>query len=341
MFVQNPDSSTTQAQKILLRAENDSTIEEISVVLKDTVQINDPTPFYQDWSFYLLIVSVLIAVMALLIPNFIYKRLEKKKENDRLIQLKEYYLSLAKSYLRPLNELIDIITDVADKIKAHIHENIHIKGVQGLYLGQITNILHQDLYMIFIQMCDNENKLKYEHFKNLINSFEDIQATKKSVKEQFYEFSEKANMFTKIWSENINKIGRFFDSEIQQIRANASNLENDPFFYEMDLIRAKWQKMVDYQNIYIAVENYIYPINSLCTKYQSDPRSITILPFIVNCIRAFKDYRNIKDFYSSIFTDMAGDLKSDMKKIEDAITFFETKNKKQNHEQLSKPDAAF
>ena len=124
MFVQNPDSSTTQAQKILLRAENDSTIEEISVVLKDTVQINDPTPFYQDWSFYLLIVSVLIAVMALFIPNLISKRLEKKKENDRLIQLKEYYLSLAKSYLRPLNELIDIITDVADKIKAHIHENI-------------------------------------------------------------------------------------------------------------------------------------------------------------------------------------------------------------------------
>jgi len=323
MNYQQYDNTNTQQLQKLVKVEKDSLMSEIPIIVKNPVEIRDSTPFYSDWSFYLFFASILIAIFALFIPNVLEKKFRRKREENRLNELKEYYFNLLKSYVDPLHDLILAITDVSEAIKNKEYGDIQMRSIRGLNFEQIISIDDKDMYKILILNIEKDRELKYSHFKNLMNCFQDIQATKKSIKEQVSEYGTRGNIFVKRWNDNINEIGRFYDSEITRIKMDNIDPFKDKLFHEMYMIDAKWQKLGDSRNMFIAVENFIDPLNKLCEKYPTDARTLVIIPKIVGCLRAFTDFKNIKDFHSSILNALENDVKEDLQSIEDAINFYE------------------
>jgi len=269
------------------------------------------------------IFTTLITIFIFVIGYVINKCVENKKEKSRLNKLKYYYIYLVKLYLSPIDNFIQSLSELIESIKSRQYRNIHFTGGKGLYFDKIINISRQDLYSIFVQNCTKPEEEKYLHSNYLINSFEYLKVVTKNSKEEFLKYYEIINRFIKLWDENINQLGRYFESMMQHIRVNNIDPTSDNFFHQMSILRSKWVKLEDFKNIDIAMENYLNPLNELCNQNQSDSRVLIITPLVVNCFSAYNNIMNVKKFYSDVFSDINNELVEIKNQIKNAISFYE------------------
>ena len=269
------------------------------------------------------IFTTFITIFIFIIGYVINKYVENKKEKNRLNKLRDYYIYLVKQYLKPIENFIKSLDELIESISSTQYINIHFTGGKDLYFDKILNISHQDLYIIFVQNISKPEEEKYMHFNNFVNSFEYLKVVTKNTKEEFYKYHDNLNRFIKHWDENINQLGRYFESMMQQIKANNIDPITDNFFHQMDILRSRWVKLENFRNINIAMNNYLNPLNELCDQYPSDSRVLIITPLVANCSSAHKNILNIKQFYSDVFKETNNDLVQIKSQIEKAISFYE------------------
>jgi len=264
-------------------------------------------------------VTIIIFVSGYLITRYI----ERKKEKERLKDIRLYFFTIADNLINPIELLIKSYRQLSETIADKKHKDFGLGESHELYLDSIRSLSQVDLFTILIS--DNKHgdeQEKSKHFKNVFDTFEFIRLQNERVKRNFSYFDSEQRIYSRQWNDNANSIARLFENfKSSNIRNNIPK-SHDQFLGEFDNIMHKSTQVDDYRNIYVVKEHLIDPLKELCKKHEDDPRAIILIPFIIECRMAFENIVNLKVLFSRAFDEEAQKLEKIKHSFKDSVTFF-------------------
>ncbi|MGB2805587.1 MAG: hypothetical protein WBD64_11925 [Candidatus Zixiibacteriota bacterium] len=263
-------------------------------------------------------VTILIFVLGYLIARYI----ERKKEKERLKQIRIYFLGIADRLINPIESLIKSYRQLSDTIADKKRHDFALGESHELYLDSIRTLSQVDLFTILI--LDNkygEEQLKSKHFKNVFDAFEFIRLQNERAKRNFAYFNSEQEKYSRQWNDNANSIARLFDNFVSANIRNNVPKSHDQFLANFDRICHSAQ-VKDDRNIYIVKEHLIDPLKEVCKEYKDDPRAMILLPFIIECRMAFDNIVNLKRLFSGSFDEEASKLEKIKHSFKESVAFF-------------------
>lgn len=296
----------------------------ISVTIPDTLKVVNSVPFYKDATFYLSIITILIALLALFLPHAITKSLEKKKENVRLHELETYFFSILISLNEPINKQIGFFKELSEKIKDEESREIRFQENSDLYMQNLNEIKHQDLYTIFIQKKNLPLEEKVEHFKNIFHSLHYINSQVDRSKSNFITYFNDNRRYETEFRENVDQILRQWDQYLSFAKRNNVIPSQDALLKEFDAILQNWKNTDNMYSIKCAEDNLLDPLKKLCQEEVADPRTTELIRYVVDTKYAISYLRKMKGIYSKQFNNEAIELEKKQILLNQAIQFFKS-----------------
>ncbi len=273
------------------------------------------------------IFTTFTAILVFVIGFILNRLYETYKENKRLDELENYFYSLIKSLMGPIEKQTEMFKKLSESIADKEEQTFAFNQATGLYFDNITNISHLDLYKIFITRRKLSSKDKMAHFQNIFDSIEFVRFQMKVTQRNFWEFFQDYRRYEQEWDKNGDAILRFFDSVASEAKAAGVKPSQDPFLKEMDVIIHSWSKRENSKNIYVAKEHLLDPLKQHCAKENQDPRSRTLMPIIVQAKYAFNNINQAKELYSKYFQEESNNLRNQKELIQKALEFFRQSGK--------------
>jgi len=286
--------------------------------IQDIAEIINNSSIKFDYSFYLSVISISIAILALILPII----REYLKERKRLKNLEKYVYYILEELLDPINKKVKNLKELSNSIKNTETRNFGFADSSTLLIEVFNKISHQDLHMIFIQNKRKPLYLKIKHFKNIVDIVDSFDKQNKIDQKNFFQFMKDLRRYEKQFNENVDAIFRLFDLYVSTNKRENIHPSNDPFLSNFDKILFNWRQDEQYSLISKTKEMMLDPLKNECVKYSTDNRAIEILPYIIKCNYAYIDLENLKNLYSNIFYEAATKLEEKMVSLKNALDFF-------------------
>ncbi len=286
--------------------------------LPDTLEFIDITPFQFNPTFYITIVSIFIALLALILPviRSFYK------ERKRLNSIETYTYFILESLSDPIKKKLENLSELSESIKYIETRNFAFAETSNLLTEAFTKILHQDLHSIFITKKKGKLQEKIIHFKNIVDTVNFFEKQNMIDQKNFYQYMNDLRRYEKDYAVNTDSILRLFDLYTSIIRRENIPPSKDPFFKNFDVILYNWHKDPNYSLITKTKEMMLNPLKELCKKYQEDPRAMEVLPFIIKCNAAYLDLENLHILYHNIFKEVTKKLSDWNNALSSALKYY-------------------
>lgn len=107
-----------------------------------------------------------------IIANIIINR---RRERNRLIHIKKYFLNVLNKFLGPIEKQINSYKDLSSSISNILSRNYNFNINSDLIFDPLTNIDKLDLFKIFVYSSkQDEMDKQVAHYSNIIGSIEFI-----------------------------------------------------------------------------------------------------------------------------------------------------------------------
>jgi hypothetical protein len=239
-------------------------------------------------------------------------RAEKRKEIKRLRELDTYIKDELNNLRIPINAQIKSIKKFSMKLSKKENLDHAPEYYINLHSKNIKWISQDILYKIFITGKKGNIVKRSESFRKLNADLDYIDTVADDLKQSFNYFMETYSKNEKVWNDNMVAISTKKDDMAIQAK---HELELDPnydysFLKSVDNLMYEWSMIENYREAYIAVENLLLPLQTICRASDSDPNSLLLLKYSNNCIHANENIIAIKHFTKRGILSMAVRLKN-------------------------------
>ena len=286
-----------------------------SFQLPDTFKVVDVSNYIEHPAFLLSLLTIVIALFAILKPIIDKKNTQKK--------LKEYTLFFAKQMIDTFDEKISQVKETAQKIR-DIDATEYVYTVSLTYrASNLLSLPQIELFQIFVSKNeDSDHSKDFIHFKGLFDAIAYFVSHDGQAQKNYENFLSAARRNEDKFSDNINAIIRHFD----RLRSNAdltgTKPSQDPFLKEFDKILSDWKKLDNYNSYSIVNGNLLNPLEMIAKKYIIDTRALILLERVVECNIADYQLRNAKKVFSKVFEELTVTLEKNRNSLADAIKYF-------------------
>lgn len=266
------------------------------------------------------IFTTLITIFIFVFGYLLNRYYENKKEKNRLLDVKSFFIIYIESLLKPLDKFINSINDLSTNLKDLNERGIKFSETSKLSIN--VNIIDQlDLFKVFV-FDEKENKdKKIYHLKNILSSLVTIDKTKSNTKDTFFRFHSDLRRYENVLRENWNFILRQFDIYISTGMRNPSELVNDSFMSGLKEIFSEWNKNEKKDSIDITKKILIEPIREYCKLKIEDERTLQLVPATVGYNDAYMNITVLREIYSDVFSEVKDDLISEKSKIIESLEY--------------------
>ena len=269
------------------------------------------------------IFTVLFTILIFISGYLLNKLNEHRKEKVRLDDLKNYFYLLIELIIKPINDQINLLNELADDISDLEKTQYKFKENVNLDITNLKEISNNDLYKIFLIRKKGTMQEKTNHFTNITNTLNYIERLKLNSRLNYEGFNEEYNKNRINWANACNSILRQYDSFRSFNLRNNIELSADPFLKDFDLIIFYWNKRENSKELQTTYEYFINKLRDMCKKYEPDERANIILQLVLGADSSFHNIKVAKEIFSKGFKGDAIQLKSKLAGLEAAIVFFQ------------------
>ncbi len=266
---------------------------------------------------------ILIFILGYIVNEIIKKINEKKRLKD----LEKYFRQLIQLLNKPLNKQIKNFLKFSHSLKEKKEQLLVLDDVTNFHVEQIREISNQDLYTIYIKNKNGGISLRTELYGKLRANIDFIDQVKKSIRDYFPMFWGKYDKYQQDYKINIDTISNWFQNMISE-NINSFGGQQDAFLKEFDNIISKWQSSknigIGLTDMYVTKVKFIEPLRDLCRKYFSDPRSMIISKYIMQCVYAFNDIEETKRVFRRLYLLQAKKLQNSWFEINEILNQFDS-----------------
>jgi len=264
------------------------------------------------------IFTTLITILIFFLGFSIRRIFERKKELNRLKDVKIFFLLYIKSLIDPINEYIASLSELTKKVEDINNQEISFSDNAKLAIDE--NIVNQlDLFKAFVFNEKSRKKENIQNLKTILNSLLIIKQHKINLKENFFRFFDDLRRYEKKLKESTNAVLRCFDEYLSEALRAKINLDQDLFLKGFKELIAKWHKIENYNFIEITKINMIDPLKEFCRQNIQDPRALRLIPLLINFRDAYLNIVVVRKIYIDYFAEVKNDLIIKKNNIENAL----------------------
>ena len=273
------------------------------------------------------IFTVGTTLLIFFLSYYINKKIEQKKETNRLNELEEYFITLLELLEKPITKQRDYLIEFTRQLKQKKEQHGSLTDVTSLRVDLIREIDNKDLYSIFIKRKKGLTSIKTELFEKLRGQIEYIGELRASIKFNFEEMIRKTEKYEHLFKENIKITNEAFDNMVSSNRQRGIPNNEDQFLISLDKIRVDLMALGEdgtvIQDRYVLHPNYLNPVKELCKNNIHDERAGFILKHISESLYAFDNLEEVKYVYRKHFLLDARGLQKSLTDIRTSRNSFE------------------
>lgn len=247
------------------------------------------------------LLTILVTITLFFLGYRFSRRLDEKKENERLKNLERYFNVLIGVLHEPLTSQAEKLEKYSKQIVENKQQNLVLPYLPSFNLTQLKSINNQDLFEIFASKKIGTIQDRVKDFQIILDKIEYFDQVKQSLVRDMEHLDERLSKYSSTYGENIGIISKFLDNQASDLYAKNTDLTQDKFMYRIHLIKEEWMKNDRFPDIYISCPNFIEKLHLLCQDTPGDKRADFVLEHTMDCILAFQNYVHAKKFYSETF----------------------------------------
>ncbi|MEE8186724.1 MAG: hypothetical protein V3T99_03565 [Nitrososphaerales archaeon] len=284
----------------------------------DILRFIDVGSFWDNPATFISIVSLLIAIAAIILPIL----RSWVRENNRLKSLEEYIYYILEDLSDPISKKLKNLRELSETIRDIENRNFGYAESSLLLTRTFNEISKQDLYEIFLagKKLKQEDQRKY--LKDVVDAVDFFDRENDIDKRNFFQFMSDLRKYEKQFSENANAIVGLFDSYVAQNQRLGKKPSEDEFLKGFDRILFEWKKDEKFNTMTKTKEEMLNPLKDLCVKNRSDERAVELLPHIKKSNYAFADLKNLRGLYQKTFSEAHSELAKRKNSLDSALSFF-------------------
>jgi len=265
------------------------------------------------------IFTALITITIFIVGLRFKKKSEDRKAFEELMDAKTYFYHLVRLLINSTQEQIKSFDDFLNELNEKREKDFYIKSVSSFTTKFISDIPSEKLFKAFVfYKLASQKALTIKSFKDIIVNIELIGSIERDWKITFQDFLTSMLKHDDEYNSYALKVGAFTDKMIHSVESrNLSHL--DEFFKAFDIIVGTWQKIDNYRDKYIMMDNLITPLHKLCQKMPKDRNSFELLDYIMGCRYAFANLEKAKSVYIHIFEDYSKKLSNSINILESTL----------------------
>lgn len=298
--------------------QQDSTHIEGIIGIVDTVSVVDAGNYLSHPAFWVSVISIIIAIISIFLPP--YK--ERRREINRLTNLKEYVYYLLSTLYSSYIPRSKIYRKIYQEVKNIDSRKLSYTSNLNHNAEILLNLSQDDLFKIFISEKKRSVQEDKTHFKVIIDAIEYYARHDKIGERNFEEFMSNLRRYESEYREHLDRILRFFDRIVSFSRAEEIPPSQDKFLRGIDIIIHTWQINDQNASYNITSEILLDPLKVHCKEFTYDPRAMEFLEHIIKCNYAILNIRALRSIYSSAFLEIAKSLKQKSSELEQSIVHF-------------------
>lgn len=268
------------------------------------------------------IFTTFVTIFIFLLGYVFNRWYDRSKENTRLKEVREFFLTNLRHLLEPMEKQADSLKSLASQIVADTHQDFTLDETSDLYVDPLKSVSQLDVFNALMKGPKNKRQQRAQQFCTVVATLEFIRLLKERTEQHFSDFIQAHRRYLQAWNENVNAIGRQFDALIAFARANNITARDDTFVSGLDSIFHAWSLLPERRYFTVVRDNLLNPIQEHCRTNKDDLRGTMFLPLILNCFNAHDNILHLKSLYSASFKEQGDKLLAKRAGLLDSIKFF-------------------
>lgn len=265
-------------------------------------------------------VTVLLFVSGYLLNQFTQKR----NEESRLKDLKDYIFGLIDLMENPLCQQKNELLSLADFLKKKKEENYFPVDRTIFQINRLAEANSGDLYKIFLVHAKGNIGQRSSNYSGLMDSIELIKSIKDSINPDIIKYDKALTEHINEYVRNLGIVKSKYDEMMTYYIAN--KLTRPPFMEKMGNITLNWINTtgIDYKLRFVSFNKYVTPVKKLCEEFAGTHEALIFHENVNECKYSYDSIENIRKVYRRHFLLNAWNLRKGMNRIKSSVDRLES-----------------
>lgn len=274
--------------------------------------------------------TVTVTIAIFLFGYSMQKRVDERKEKKRLDEIEEYFKSLIRLVSSSAKQQSEALLAFSESVNERKEQHYRLTFVPAFSLEALAEIPNQDLFKIFISRLDGSMNEKVNRFRDVTYRIDYLYEVRGDMMPSFEKFIEQDRSYHREYAKHATALNQMVDDQLSKSLAASSKGKNDPLLTEIQIARINWmlypRKNVEFQDMYVANDEYLAVIKKSVEKYFDDPRASALLYHIKGAQQAVADSTSIKKLYAKNFYKKGTDIKKAVEELDEHIKVLSDKS---------------
>ena len=249
-------------------------------------------------------------------------RYDNYKDNQKLKEKKEFYLDTIKSIIKPMEQQANLYNKLALQIEDKEKKLWIFEEKNELYANLFPIDNSEELYTIFVSQIKDKKEIKFNQYKNIINTMGFIKAQRIIAQNTYDSFFKNYRELEDVWNNVTGNLVNYIQGVISELLRNKSLKGEDKLFSKIDNIIVKWHNLENHWEISITLEYLINPIFEICQENFSDERAMILLEYTQKANTANMNLNNARKSNAISFKYYADSTLALCKTFEEAYNYY-------------------
>lgn len=268
------------------------------------------------------IVPAIIAILIFLLGFFFRWIGNRIKIHIEYKQKREFVFSQVNVLINALCEQRTAINKFIASLQVDKTQSLEFELKVAFNPKHIFQIGSNELFEVFVLSFWRNKEARLEVFNSLLKQLDLIEGLRIQYKESFeYTLRHKSDFENK-WNDNIKIIRELHDDWKIEFLRMMKNPSEDEFLYGFNQLYLRYVSTKDYQDMYVAVPNFINETLKYTRPRLTNVFAHKILNYLLGCLEAYDNHKHLRNFKIEEFQQYLTQLDEIEIKLKNFLKFY-------------------
>lgn len=242
-----------------------------------------------------IVFTVLTPIIILFVGYLLNKENEKKKEKNKLHDIRLYFYSQVESLLNVIPKQKTKVDEYINKLKEEKIQNLEFSLLVDFQIKHLLDLPKTDLFTVIVSKERKTKEKRLALFWKCQQSFDLVDWYSKNFKDRFDYVFTKCSEYERRWNEAFTFVAKFHDRWITDVAYKNIDIKSDPFLNGFWELYHAWAKSGASRDMYIVEQKLIDPLIQHCKDTQPNYYGLYLLEELLACKAAVENHRNLRN----------------------------------------------
>jgi hypothetical protein len=269
------------------------------------------------------IFTVSVTITIFVVGYFLNRLYDNTKRKNELKDTKAFLIAYLRSLLDPIEKQIVAFRTLSADVRSKKHQDFSYGDAVGVKLDVLDSLPQVDVFKAFLLGPKRTRPQRIAHFNRMLDALEYTKRQRDTAMMQFKDFVARHTKYLQQWNASMDGVMRSQEQFVSSARRTNTPPSKVPFVKGFNLLVHQWSQLPDYETMDQAAQHLLEPLRQLCKRESIDPRVHYVIPFVMDCLGAFRNRNHLLSTFAQYFEDQAAGLQAKKDALTECIKCIE------------------